>query len=212
MDTKTRIQLAALRLFNRSGSSSVTTNHIAVEAGMSPGNLYYHYRNKEEIVLALFERMNVKADDLWEEALAGLDGGVDVKKLYRLFAGNMRLFPEYLFLARELPGLLHADPALRKRYRELYVRRVADVERVLEALRDAGLMRPWKTREELRLLIDGCWVQSFFWLPYLDASGEAMSLEQFRRGAQLVLRMLAPYLTAEVHEALLALALTLKPE
>jgi AcrR family transcriptional regulator len=57
IDTKTRILDAALTLFNERGTSNVTTNHIAEALGMSPGNLYYHYRNKAEIVRGLFGRI-----------------------------------------------------------------------------------------------------------------------------------------------------------
>jgi AcrR family transcriptional regulator len=55
--TKSRILDAALALFNERGTSNVTTNHIAEALGMSPGNLYYHYRNKAEIVRGLFARI-----------------------------------------------------------------------------------------------------------------------------------------------------------
>ncbi|MEO8876132.1 MAG: helix-turn-helix domain-containing protein, partial [Polyangiaceae bacterium] len=48
LSTKDRVLHMAVRMFNRQGTSAVTTNHIAAELGMSPGNLYYHYRNKED--------------------------------------------------------------------------------------------------------------------------------------------------------------------
>ena len=48
---------AALNLFNERGTAKVTTNHIAEALGMSPGNLYYHFRNKAEIVRGLFARI-----------------------------------------------------------------------------------------------------------------------------------------------------------
>ena len=54
--TKERILATSLELFNRLGERNVSTNHIAEALGISPGNLYYHYRNKGDIVFALFER------------------------------------------------------------------------------------------------------------------------------------------------------------
>ncbi|HGY0963944.1 TPA: TetR/AcrR family transcriptional regulator, partial [Vibrio cholerae] len=54
MKTKDRIVHAALELFNQQGERNITTNHIAAHIEISPGNLYYHFRNKQEIVRDIF--------------------------------------------------------------------------------------------------------------------------------------------------------------
>jgi AcrR family transcriptional regulator len=56
---KDRIVETALALFNAHGVGAVTTNQIAEAAGVSPGNLYYHFRNKEEIVRELLPRIEL---------------------------------------------------------------------------------------------------------------------------------------------------------
>jgi AcrR family transcriptional regulator len=77
--TRERILETSLVLFNRRGAPQVTTAEIAGEMGISPGNLYYHFRNKDEIVgelcAAFEERMKplfadprgraVDVEDLW---------------------------------------------------------------------------------------------------------------------------------------------------
>src|SRR5687768_18251967 len=87
-DTKDRIVTAAVELFNASSVGAVTTNHIAAHLGISPGNLYYHYANKEEIVRAAFDRMNAEADLLWEQPPANK---FDPLALQRIVVGNLQL-------------------------------------------------------------------------------------------------------------------------
>ena len=52
--TKTKILATALELFNNEGESSISSVDIASVMGISPGNLYYHYKGKDEIIVQLF--------------------------------------------------------------------------------------------------------------------------------------------------------------
>ena len=61
MKTRDKIVYAALELFNEHGERSITTNHIAEHIEISPGNLYYHFRNKQEIVRDIFTLYSAEA-------------------------------------------------------------------------------------------------------------------------------------------------------
>lgn len=63
IDTKQRIMETAITLFNKDGVQSITSRHIAKEMGISNGNLDYHFRNKEALLLAIYEQMRAEMSD-----------------------------------------------------------------------------------------------------------------------------------------------------
>ena len=59
--TRDRILQTALALFNEEGEENVSTVDIAAVMGISPGNLYYHFKGKEAIIAGLFEGFEEKS-------------------------------------------------------------------------------------------------------------------------------------------------------
>ena len=58
--TKEKIIETSINLFNEKGCLNTSTRHIADELGISIGNLYYHFKNKEEIVIEIYEIFSKK--------------------------------------------------------------------------------------------------------------------------------------------------------
>src|SRR5215510_6432065 len=106
MSTREKILDTALALFNKESTSAVSTNHIAEAAGISPGNLYYHFHNKDEIIRELFQRLY----DRWDTDLQ-LSGDhlPQLDDLKHIIETNYQIIWQYRFAYRELVALLHSD-------------------------------------------------------------------------------------------------------
>ena len=190
LDTKTQILNVALDLFNRSGSGNVTTNQIAEAAGRSPGNLYYHFRNKEEIALRLLERLITRWDEVYampSDVMPGIDD------LERMVRQNFEALWDFRFIYRDLQGL-QRDPAFRDRYVTARENGFAGFRLLLGAFSAAGVIRPPETDAETDELADILWIIGDYWLAFLEAGGKPVTPQDLNRGTALFRRVLNPYL------------------
>jgi AcrR family transcriptional regulator len=111
-----RIIEASLELFNARGVRSVTTNRIAAHLSISSGNLYYHFRNKEEIIREIFPRI---AEAARRSIRLPEKGQITAAHVGRYHLAGIRSLWEYRFFFRDLAELLSRDPILAEDYREL---------------------------------------------------------------------------------------------
>jgi AcrR family transcriptional regulator len=137
MPNRERILDVALKLFNDAGTGPISTNHIAAAAEISPGNLYYHFRNKEQIVQTLFERLFETYERVFVLPERGPPGLADLRHLVRL---NFDLLWEYRFAYRELAALLGRDEILRERWLEVRRRGYVGFRYLIAAFVTAGVI------------------------------------------------------------------------
>jgi AcrR family transcriptional regulator len=189
--TRDRILDAALQLFNERGTAAVSTNRIAAAAGLSPGNLYYHFTGKQEIIRALHDRYAAAHEELWGP---GPGGRASLARLQDGLTRGMNLAWQYRFFERELLALLRADPQLAASYREVYQRRLAQWVRFGEQLVADGVLRPPRPPATIGGLATAIWLIGASWLPFLEITGDPHDPQQVARGGDLVLAVLGPYL------------------
>ncbi len=190
MKTKDHILTTALTLFNEKGSAAVTTNHIAEAAGISPGNLYYHFRNKDEIIRALYERLSTRNEvelSLPRERPPSTD---DVKTLVRT---TFIILRDYAFIYRELGSLMQHDPQLHSAYLAARARGYFGFRALIAVLAQAGVATNVADAATVTRLADLCWLISEFWLSSLEISGQPVDDAGLERGIDLMMQVLRPY-------------------
>lgn len=188
-DTRRRILDTALRLFNERGSAAVTTNHIAEALRISPGNLYYHYANKAEIVRELFERILGE----WAVNYALADGEVPgLAALERMAGGNFEIQWRYRFFFRDLPTLLTDDPELARRYRDNRSASYANTLFLLRGFVDHGVIAPPGSEQAVDDVAQLLWLVGDFWLVFRDTGGAEIGPADMQQGVRLFRRILNP--------------------
>jgi len=196
MKTRDRILQAALRLFNEEGVAEVSTNRIAAELGISPGNLYYHFKTKREIVERLFRRLENEAGPILMGPSAARPAVDDLWLFLHLVFEKML---EYRFVYRDTAHLATAFPALGARMRGLTARGIETAERLCGGLVATGTMRA--SRDEVAalafqmVLTVSCWMGFARMLPPGTDTGPG-------RAAYQVLTLVAPFLTGEARHYL----------
>ena len=196
-NTRTRIVEAARRLFNKHGTKAVSTNRIARHLGISPGNLYYYFRNKEQIIREIFVRMNRDMVGFWS-----LDGDPSLEDMLERSNRALFIMWKYRFFTRELVSLLHADPTLTEDYRSVRANRWKESEAFMKGMVASGVLKVPDDPTTLDSLLKIIWFIQENWTSYLDIRGEAISRKNVRESGRLVLQVLRPYLSEEASAAL----------
>ena len=188
-DTRQKILDAALTMFNAQGEPNVTTNHIADELEISPGNLYYHFRNKDDIIEQLFARFEERMDTALGAPEGRLPGLEDVwLQLHLVF----ECIWDYRFLHRDLVEILSRNRRLRLRFARILRRADEQAHSVMRGLSQAGVMRG--SAEELAATATNVLLTATFWLNYSPARGDKDEQAAIRQGIVQVMMLIAPFL------------------
>jgi AcrR family transcriptional regulator len=141
VSARTRILAAAERLFAERGFDRTSTARIAAEAGVPHGLIFYHFKTKMDLLLALIRDDRVTAlDDL----LPALATGTDLRQaVIELWIRLSTLLGQPSAVRKIIIQELAAHPEIRQRAMELHNQIVAVVSRHLaQASGPADTPRP----------------------------------------------------------------------
>jgi AcrR family transcriptional regulator len=189
--TRERILETSLAMFNAQGEPNVTTNHIADELEISPGNLYYHFRNKEDIVEQVFARYEARMDQTLLVPEGRLPNLEDVwMQLHLVF----ECMWDYRFLYRDLVDIVSRNRKLKAHFARILNRAATSAGEVLLGLAAAGIMRA--TPDEIRATAENVLLVATFWMNFnIVRNGRSASdQDDLTHGIYQVMLLIAPFL------------------
>ena len=192
--TAERILEVTLELFNRFGEPNVSTTLISAELGISPGNLYYHYPAKDELINSLYDRYERALNEL----LNASDNVRDVEDAWFFLHSLFELIWQYRFLYRDLNDLLSKNRRLETHFQWVLKNKTRSVKAMLDSLNRTGAMRI--DSREIDATATSMVVVLTYWLSFEYVRDPRNALEPgsaqsaLLRGAHHVLSLLTPYL------------------
>jgi len=206
-NTRELVLETSLALFNELGESNVSTNHIANEADISPGNLYYYFRSKDDIALELFKlyllhvQPTLELDEYTEQ---------DVEDLWLRLHLIFEAMGRFRFLFRDLSDLYSRVKNLRRALNGLLLRQRKTLITLIKGLRNNGVMNIGELESEV--LVDNILLVMTYWIPFAEIRGDPGLADGKVLTASVarVLYLVLPYLREPEASEVKALARTYK--
>ncbi|MFT4194509.1 TetR/AcrR family transcriptional regulator [Ottowia sp.] len=204
--TAERILATTLALFNRFGEPNVSTTLISAELNISPGNLYYHFPSKDELVNTLFDQYE---GGLYTLLAASEDVG-DVEDAWFFLHSLFELIWQFRFLYRDLNHLLSRNRRLETHFPAILMRKRAALRQLVDRLcagqpADAAAERARDAVAASMVVVLTYWLSYEYVLQPRSAMEPENAQDALLRGAYHVLGLLAPHLDEAPRAHLLAL-------
>jgi AcrR family transcriptional regulator len=196
--TRERILELSLRLFNEFGEPNITTTVIADEMHISPGNLYYHFRNKDDIVNSIFDGFEAEIVHMLTVPAGRRSNMEDVWQYLHLM---FELIWKYRFFYRDLNDLLSRNRRLELQFKAILEHKIKVARQLCEDLRSEGALEAGDV--QIGAMATNMVVVATYWLSYeyvrnpRKYAEEQAIADALARGCYQVLSMIGPYLRGE---------------
>lgn len=184
--SKKKIKKYALDLFNEKDTFSITTNHIALCAKISTGNLYYHYKNKEDIIIDIYEEMIEEFESLksFEKILNSQNPLEELSKMYDLY---LDIFWDYRFLMRDSSVLLSTLPKFKEIFIQRQNLRIEQIKTLIEYFISKEIFRQM-SEDEILLSAKLNWFISTYWQNFISIN-EVITKESFKEAKDVIFKI-----------------------
>ncbi|EDZ61612.1 transcriptional regulator, TetR family [Sulfurimonas gotlandica GD1] len=188
MSRKEAILEAARELFNETSTQSSTTNHIAKAIGISPGNLHYHYKNREEIIRLLYIQMRKETTLSVDELPKSIATLHEHEKIL------IKVQWKYRFFFKEMLSLFARDSELE----DLYIKdNIAHRRRIRQVLNNLIINEELTItdEEDIDFLVDSISLSWQFYSSLLHTIGQEVDADSVQKVIKYTSAAMKPYLT-----------------
>jgi AcrR family transcriptional regulator len=195
--TAQRILLVSLELFNTQGEANITSVDIANELDMSPGNLYYHFKGKEEITAALFSMYH---DRMKKILFSPGDNGLVIKDFFHFLYVTFETSHLFRFLYRNPSDLVTKYPYIERGFKQLIKAKEKGFNQILGDFARQGTLAVQS--EQIVHLIELISMVLTQGLNYYVMKGDDIDNEDIiYRGLATIFFAISPYLSIDEEQA-----------
>jgi AcrR family transcriptional regulator len=158
--------------------------------------LYYHYKNKEDIILDIYQDMIEKFEEInsFDKILNSEDPLEELSHLYDLY---LDIFWEYRFIMRDSSVLLSTLPKLKEVFIQRQNIRIAQIEGLIEYFISKEIFRQM-SEDEILLCAKLNWFISTYWQSYISIN-EEITKESFKEAKDVIFKInINPFLKNRV--------------
>jgi AcrR family transcriptional regulator len=196
MKTKDRILLKSLELFNELGEPNVTTLLISDELDISPGNLYYHFKSKSDILTNLFTWYEQEMNALLEVP----DTLMDIEDQWFFLHLIFENIAKYRFIYQDVVHVLKRHDHIQLRFNRIISKKRKASLKILRSLKEQGNLNA--NDGEIEALCENIVLTATFWLNYAIISQQNLTDDVLARGVYQVISLVAPFLDSEQRKSL----------
>ncbi|MEK7264601.1 MAG: TetR/AcrR family transcriptional regulator [Pseudomonadota bacterium] len=191
--TRDRILNTSLALFNSEGEAQVSTVDIAGVLGISPGNLYYHFKGKEAIIEALFGAFET---ELRQVLSASIEKPLSLEDNWIFIYIIFEEINDFRFFYEGMSSILERCPSLRPRLARLLALKKSTTLAILTSLQSQKLLA-FQSDEKERLA-DRIAAHLTYWLQYRAITEkEQTDKARIQDGVYSPVLQIAPYVVAD---------------
>jgi AcrR family transcriptional regulator len=191
-DTRQKILNAALQLFNSRNVEQVSIREVAKKAGISHGNLCYHFPNIENLVEHLYLQLAAEQDQLFARMTAQ---EVSLQTLKTSSTESLALLYRYKFLMLDFVAVMRKSKTIRTHYRQLFKMRKEQFKKIFAWMISKGYMKEEVYPGHYDKVIEQLFIVGDFWMASAEVLYEGKEKDKIAYYADIIDQVLFPYLT-----------------